>query len=181
VKSFLIRFVKFFCLTNKNILLLFGRETDGGLNTQEWKHRKIEEFTFTQQMNVGNKTWNSGCWKRKLKVIATSRKMPFVQYPASQRRAQYILDMRENKAKTPMPTNRMGFFPFEEQLHHHTREAIGLASTGIGAAFFQNPHIRDYLRALQPRHRPIYRLKLIRLIRCVIDTTQSEVCNIVIF
>ena len=78
MKTFLIRFAIFFCVTNKNILLLFSRETDGGLKTQEWKHRKIQEFTPPQQMNVGNKTWNTGFWKRKLKVIATSRKMPFV-------------------------------------------------------------------------------------------------------
>ena len=129
-------------------------------------------------MKVGNKTWHSGIWKRKLETIAKSVKKPFVDHPNSQKRAQYILDMRASKSKTPQPSKGMGFFPFEEQLVHHANEARALASTGIGASFFQNPYVRDYLQQLNPRHRPLYRLKLLRLARCLIDTTGNEVCII---
>jgi len=120
--------------------------TDGGLKTREWRHKKIKDFTFPQSMNVGNNTWHSGLWKRKLETVATSLKKPFVDHPNSQKRAQYILDMRANKTKTPQPSSGMGFFPFEEQLVHHANEARALASSGIGASFFQNPFVRDYLQ-----------------------------------
>ena len=80
----------------------------------------MKDFTFLQSMNVRNKTWNTGCWKRKLLTIATSKKMPFAANPKSQARAQYILDRRDNKTKTPKPSSGLGFFPFEEQLYHHT-------------------------------------------------------------
>ena len=132
-------------------------------------------------MNVGNKTWNTGCWKRKLVTIATSKKLPFAANPKSQASAQYILDRRDNKTKTPKPSSGLGFFPFEEQLYHLTREVLVLASSGIGASFFQNPYVRDYLQALQSHHRPIYRLKLVRLIQCIIDTSQHVVCILSFF
>jgi len=33
--------------------------TAGGLKTRQWKHKKID-FSFNQQMNPGNKSWNTG-------------------------------------------------------------------------------------------------------------------------
>ena len=80
----------------------------------------MEDFTFLQSMNAGNKTLNTGCWKRKFLTITTSKKMPFVANPKSEARAQYIFDMRDNKTKTPKPSSGLIFFPFEEQLYHHT-------------------------------------------------------------
>ena len=126
-------------------------------------------------------TLNTGCWKRKLLTIATFKKLPFAVNPKSQARAQYILDRQDNKTKTPKPSSGLGFFPFEEQFYHHTRNALVLASSGIGASFFQTPYVLDYLQTLQSRHRPIYRLKLVRLIRCIIDTSQNEVCILSFF
>ena len=151
-------------------------KTDGGLDTREWEHRKIEGFKFSQQKNKGNKSWNSSVYRRKLVTVATSIKNPCAKHPKSQLRAKYILDKRDNKSKLPKPVCGMGFFPFEEQLKHHVDEGLSLASTGIGVSFFQNPYVRDYLQGLQPRHRPVYRLKLVRIIRCIIDVSQSEVC-----
>lgn len=58
---------------------------------------------------------------------------------------------------------------------HQIDEALVLCSTGIGMSFFSNPFVRDWLCLLEPRHRPIYRIKLTRVIRCIQDVLQSEV------
>ena len=47
----------------------FLSETKSGLLTQVWKHRDCD-YSFQQQMNVGNRTWNTGVFGVKLKCLA---------------------------------------------------------------------------------------------------------------
>lgn len=61
----------------------------------------------------------------------------------------------------------MGFFTFEEDLPHHIREAFVIISTGSAISFFDNPYVRDWLRSLNPAHRPLYRQKFLRIIRVI--------------
>ncbi len=61
---------------------------------------------------------------------------------------------------------------------HHIDEALVICSTGIGVSFFGNPFVRNWLQNLEPRHRPIYRIKLTRVIRCIQDILQSEVSQL---
>ena len=69
-----------------------------------------------------------------------------------------------------------GFFPFEEDLNHHIREALVTTSTGSAMSFYGNPFVKYWISALEPCHHPVYRKKLCRLIRCCIDVTGIEVC-----
>jgi hypothetical protein len=82
--------------------------------------------------------------------------------------------MRKQNQQT-QPSRGKNFFPFEEDLVHHIDEALAICSTGVGLSFFDNPFVRNWLRRLEPRHRPIFRLKLMRSIRCIQDVLQSEV------
>lgn len=85
------------------------------------------------------------------------------------------MERRNNALPIPVPKNGMGFFNFEEGLDHHIREGFVLAGTGVPGSFFANNFVRDYVRGLEPRHRPAGRMKLTRIIRCIADVTQSEV------
>lgn len=93
------------------------------------------------------------------------------------KRAAYILAMSEKTDSIAIPRNGLKFFPFEEDIIHQIDEALVICSTGIGMSFFGNPYVRNWLIRLEPRHRPIYRLKLTRMIRCIQDVLQSEVSS----
>ena len=47
--------------------------------------------------------------------------------------------------------------------------------------FFTNPYVKDLLCHLEPRHCPVYRKKLTRIVWCIMDVSQSEVCTIYFF
>lgn len=148
--------------------------TPGGLDKREWKHKHCK-FLFWQSKNAGNKSWHTGVWKRKLIQLSNGPKSAEANLTI-RTRAKFILDMREN-AGDSRPVKGMPFYKFEEDLPHHIREALVIISTGSALSFFENPFVRDWLNSLEPRHRPIYRKKLARLIRCIIDITTKEVSN----
>jgi hypothetical protein len=79
-----------------------------------------------------------------------------------------------------VPVVNLRYFPFEEDLDHQIHELLIICSTGISTSFFNNSFVRDYIKALEPRHRLVYRLKLVRIIRCIMDTLQDEVNRITI-
>ena len=68
-----------------------------------------------------------------------------------------------------------GYYSFEEDLEHHVREAMVILATGCPMSFFNNPFVKDWLRHLDPKHRPVYRMKLLRIIRCISDVLNTEV------
>lgn len=145
----------------------------GIVDTREWKHKR-GKFSFNQQKNVRNVTWNTGCFTRKLEILAKGCKRDFLGEKTAIAHAKYILDMRQ-KNLLVRPSKRKSFFPFEEDLIHHIDDALMICSTGVTLSFFGNPFVRNWLMHLEPRHRPIYRLKLTRAIRCIQDVLQSEV------
>ena len=70
------------------------------------------------------------------------------------------------------------YYSFEEDLYNHICEAMMILSTGCPMSFFSNPFVKDWLRHLDQKHRPVYHLKLLRIIRCIIDVLQNEVNTI---
>ena len=150
--------------------------TPAGLQRREWKHKLIK-FQFWQAMNKGNKTWHTGTWSKKLKTLADGKSKDCLGNITVQARAQYILARRNNfSGPVAPPVKCMVFFPFEEDLNHHIHEALITTSTGSAMSFYGNPFVKDWISGLEPRHRPVYRKKLCRLIRCCIDVTGIEVC-----
>ncbi len=81
--------------------------------------------------------------------------------------ARYILQLRSNIG-SGSPSKGKGFYSFEEDLPHHIREALVIISTGTTMSFFANPYVTDWLRRLDPAHRPIYRQKFLRLLRVIL-------------
>jgi hypothetical protein len=149
--------------------------TKGGQETLQWKHKECN-YKFWQEKNKGGlKTWNTGTFGKKLEVVAKGKKRAFLRKAKWSRRAEYVLAMRLKTDAIAMPLKGMKFFPFEEDIMHQIDEALVICSTGIGMSFFGNAFVRDWLHNLQPRFRPIYRLKLTRVIRCIQDVLQSEV------
>jgi hypothetical protein len=150
------------------------RNTPQGLGAREWRVKACHDITFWQGQNSNRKTWHTGVWTKKLQLIAKGSgaakgKVDIVT------RAKYILKMREKDSTLPQPAKGIGFYPFEEDLHHHISEAIVIISTGSPLSFFDNPFVKTWLRRLDPRHRPVYRSKLAKVIRCINDVMQEEV------
>ena len=147
--------------------------TNKGVPTRVWRHKVHTDFKFSQGMNHGHKTWNTGVWVKKLKMIVANKANSFSEESIS--RANYVLSKRENDGKTAPPVKGMSFYPFEEYLPNHIRETYVIICTGSPMSFFDNPYVRDLLSGLNPRHRPVYRSKLTKLLRCVTDVSQKEV------
>ena len=148
-------------------------------STREWCHRDLSAFSFVQGRNVPSKnrthaSWNTGIWAKKLERLAKSL-MLCEGKQSVQRRAQYVLDMRRRQQGGIAPTKGMAFFKFEEDLEHHIREAMVICTSGVPTSFFDNPYVRDLLQNLQPQHRPIYRMKLGRIIMVIDEIIREEV------
>ena len=127
-------------------------------------------------MNPGNKSWNTGVFKRKLITLANGSIVG--RDLATVSKAKFILARREGGifgGYEPRAHAPLKFFPFEEDLDHQIREGLLICGTGVATSFFDNAFVRDYVKALEPRHRVVYRLKLVRIIRCIMDVLQSEV------
>lgn len=157
-------------------LFTFYSVTESGVETRMWRlqHKDID-YVFSQQQNPGGKSWNTGVFKRKLVTLAKGKSSAGRDLWIMSR-AKFILAKREGITfGVTVPHNNLKFFPFEEDLEHQIREGILICGTGIVCSFFNNPFVRDYIRGLEPRHRVVYRLKLVRIIRCIMDVLQSEV------
>ena len=100
---------------------------------------------------------------------------------AAQTRARYILTKRNNLstkiacANAEISHKTISFFSFEENLDHQINEAIVMIVTGISGTFFENPYVRKFLSDLQPRHHPLFRKKMARVVRCIINESSEEV------
>ena len=114
-------------------------------------------------------------WNKKLGIIANGKNKILTGCTAVNKRASFLLEQRTGRARIPAPAKGKSFFSFEEDLIHHVREAAVVVSTGIPVSFFDNTHVRELLMGLNDRHRPLYRQKLLRLIRCIVDVLQEEV------
>ncbi len=140
-------------------LSLYTRKTPKGFDKQEWHHICLQEFVFWQPKNVGNKTWNTGVFGKKLSQLSKTDG-PAMGNSIVIKRAQLILEMGAMTSKTPHPTKGDGFYKFEEDLPCCVREALAIASTGVSTSFFDNPYVRDMLHALNECHMPIYQKSL---------------------
>ena len=125
-------------------------------------------------------SWNSGIWKKKYSRLAKGGPVAEGNTTAVYR-AKHVLTMRENHGRSMTvtePTKGVGFFPFEEDLPHHIREALVICSTGISTSFFDNPYVKSLLQGLNPQHRPVYRMKLAKIILVIHEvlTTEVSVC-----
>ena len=90
-------------------------------------------------------------------------------------RMLFILSNRQNPLGVTGPTKGIGFYPFEEDIDKHIHEALVTVSTGSTMSYFENPFVKSWLKAMDPRHRPIYRAKLGKLVRCINDVLAEEV------
>jgi hypothetical protein len=113
---------------------------------------------------VGNKTWNTGVFGKKLSQLSKTDGFlcNVVIWSGNSiviKRAWLILEMCAMTSKTPHPTKGDGFYKFEEDLPYHVREALAITSTGVSTFFFDNPYVRDMVLALNEHHRPIYQKK----------------------
>jgi hypothetical protein len=114
-------------------------------------------------------------WNKQLRALASGRQAEKnVKVIAC---AKYLLKMRTAGPVTAHSSllHLDKYYSFEEDLYHHIHEAMMILSTGCPTSFFSNPFVKDWLRHLDPKHRPVYRLELLRIIRCIIDVLQNEV------
>ena len=133
---------------------------------------------FWQQKNRGNKTWNTGVWNKKLLTLSNGNVKEAIGNVLVVTRAKYMLFRRENggpNVKLSKPGKGMGFYTFEEDLHHHINEAISIISSGSPLSFYNDPFVKAMLKGLNPLHRPVYRNKLAKIICCVNDVLHKEV------
>jgi hypothetical protein len=109
---------------------LYFRMTPKGLDKREWHHKHLREFVFWQSKNVGNETWNTGVFGKKLSHLSKTDGSAMgnsfiIEW------SRLILEMRALTSKTPHPTKGDGFYKYEEDLPYHVREALAIASTAV--------------------------------------------------
>ena len=121
-------------------------------------------------------------WNKQLSIISQG-KLEAAGNTSAILRAKRILEVRDFK---PTSNSRYcgdsdpskgigGFFSFEEDLIHHINEAYVVISTGSTVSFFSNPYVRDWLGKLEPKHRPLYRVKFLRILRVIQFVLNSEI------
>lgn len=144
---------------------------------QRWKH-KLTDRSFWVYRTPNGTTWETGIWNKELLSISQGRKSAKHNIKAIER-ATRILDIRGHKPTMKKrdvgPTKDCGFYPFEENLPHHIREAYVVISTGSTISFFTNPYVIDWLKHLNPAHCPIYRLKFLCLLRVIHFVLNCEI------
>ena len=149
-------------------------------STREWRHKELDNFTFVQGRNKikgpgGEGSWNTGIWSKKLSQLARNL-LCCEGIPRVQKRARHVLDMRKSQSHRGIqPSKGLSFFRFEEDLPHHVREAMVISTTGVATTFFENPYVRELMARLEPRHKPVYRRKLGRLIMVIDEVVREEV------
>ncbi len=109
---------------------LYIRKTPKGFDKQEWRHIRLRKFVFWQPKNVGYKTWDTGMFGKKLSQFSKTDG-PAIEISIVIKRAWLIIEIRAMTSKTPHPMKGDGFYKFEEDLPHHVREALAIASTGV--------------------------------------------------
>lgn len=157
--------------------------TPGGKEKREWKSKHCN-YKFEQSKNTNSDSWYTGLWKKKLESIASGKPKQVKGCIRAIARAKYILDKRWGSGPNKSgggPVKGMAFFSFEENLIYQIHEGIAIISTGSTLSFFDNPFVRNWLHAMCPRHRVVYRSKLAKVIRCVNDVMQEEVSQVLSF
>jgi len=85
------------------------RVTISGINTREWKHKTVD-YKFSQPMNIGNKNWNTGVFKRKLETLARGKIKIVSDNISVQIRCKLILDRRDETRGMSSPQKSAGVF-----------------------------------------------------------------------
>ena len=112
-------------------------------------------------------------WNGQLSALASGRQ---AEKNVKVARAKYLLKMRTAGPVTAHSSllHLDKYYSFEEDLHHHIREAMMILSTEYPMSFLGNLFVKDWLRHLDQKHQPVYHLKLLSIIRCIIDVLQNE-------
>ncbi len=152
------------------------KPTPKGLKTREWRHRLLKKYTFLQPQNANGKTWNTGVWNKRLAALAKGSSAEKNLVVIS--RAKFLLKMRTTGGTCLQGVGYKDsekFYSMEDDLGHHVRKAMVILATGCPMSFFNNPFVKDWLCQLDPKHRPVYRLKLLRIISCINNVLINEV------
>ena len=116
--------------------------TPKGIDTREWTHWLLKNYTFIQQKNVNNKTWNSGMWNKRLSALASGRQAEKnIKVIAH---AKYLLKMRTAGPVT-VHSNLLHsdkYYSFEEDLYNHIHETMMILSTGCPMTSLAIPLLR---------------------------------------
>ena len=83
--------------------------------------------------------------------------------------------------KIVKPSISLPVFPMEEDIMNHIGEALSIVSSGSPMWFNDDPFVRGFPKGMEPYHQPIYHIKLVRLVCCVVDCQAREVSLLVIF
>ena len=69
----------------------------------------------------------------------------------------------------------MSLYTSEEYKQNHVLKCLAIVDTGAPTPLFSNPYVKKRLRKLNDRHRSIYCLKIMRIIRCICDVLSQEI------
>ena len=150
-------------------------ENDNETQKRRWKHI-LTKREFWQYRNKSGNGWDRGGWNKELNYIA-AWKGPAQGNTQAITRAKYILFQRTNKKLEDASglSQMKGYHSFEVDLSHHIQEAFVIVSTGSHVSFFANPYVQEWLRNLDPAHRPIYSQKVLRILRVIQYILNKEI------
>ena len=110
-----------------------AKTTPSGCRTRLWR-LKNSDYTFLQQANPKNLTWNTGCFNKKLRIICKDASLKFGL--VSSTRADLILQHWLMKGIAPLREYfKTIFFTMADDLPHHVRAMKAVASSGVPIFF----------------------------------------------
>ena len=132
---------------------------------------KVIELHLSSANTSDKKTWNTGCFNKKLTIIAKDARLKVGI--VSSTRVRFILWNRvmKNAAPARQLLRETGFFSMAEDLPNHVRAMQMVVSSGVPNSFFKNVFPTN----LAPWHWVIYYGTLLQLLCVFVDCKNKEV------
>jgi|LakMenE01Jun11ns_1017448.scaffolds.fasta_scaffold9913531_3 hypothetical protein len=130
---------------------------------------KHSDYRFTWHYNYGNARFDSGKLYKVARSIIASNK------PGS-KRLNYIMQLL-GKTSAVSYDEIAGKYPREVDMVNRVAAVKAVVASKTPLSFFDNPHVREYLRKLDPKHSPPYRLERTRILEVMMDAAMKELAQ----
>jgi hypothetical protein len=131
---------------------------------------KHSDYCFTWHYNYGNAKFDSG------KLYKVARSIIAGNKPGSKRLIHIMHLLRKNS--TLSYDDVACKYPRELDMLNRVAAVKAAVASKTPLSIFDNPQMREYLRKLDPKHSPPYRLERTRILEVMMDIAMQELVQI---
>jgi len=140
--------------------------TECSISCLSFIENKHSDYRFTWHYNYGNARFDSGKLYKVARSIIASNK------PGS-KRLSHIMQLL-GKTSAVSYDEIAGKYPRELDMVNRVAAVKAAVASKTPLSFFDNPHVREYLRKLDPKHSPPYRLERTHILEVMMNAAMNE-------